>query len=81
MFPALNRILKEKDFASISKSDRKYADLLQAEYSYCNSHIELIYKKAEQVYKIGCNENHKLYYTCCKFKLLEHVYMDYCSQK
>lgn len=71
MIPAYNDVIIEKDFKEISKVDKKYADLLNAEYKYCLSIMPEILKKADSVYKIGCNKNHKLNYTCCDFKLLE----------
>ncbi|MCM1329385.1 MAG: type III toxin-antitoxin system ToxN/AbiQ family toxin [Ruminococcus sp.] len=77
MFPAEFDNLTEKDFSEISKTDPKYADLLQTEYKYCKAHEAEISAKAEKVYKIGCNKNHWLNYTCCDFKKLESVYLNY----
>ena len=77
MIPAYNEVLKVKNFKEIAKSDPNYAALLQAEYSYCSSHIKDIQNKALSVYKIGCNKNHRLNYTCCNFKLLENHYLKY----
>jgi protein AbiQ len=42
MIPAFDAVLTAKDFGEIAKTDPKYASLLQAEYSYCSSHIEQI---------------------------------------
>lgn len=77
MVPAMDSVLKKKDFISISKSDKKYVDLLSSEYNYCKSHINEIKKKAMSVYAIGCNKNHRLNYTCCDFQKLEKYYMKY----
>lgn len=77
MFPARHEHLTVKNFAAIAKTDPKYADLLQTEYKYCKSHESEILDKAKWVYKIGCNKNHYLNYTCCDFKKLENVYLNY----
>lgn len=77
MVPAYDDVLKIKNFKDIAKTNPNYAALLQAEYSYCRSHIKDIQNKALTVYKIGCNKNHKLNYTCCDFKLLEEHYLEY----
>lgn len=77
MIPAYDEVLKEKNFKNIAINDPKYAALLQAEYSYCSSHIKDIQSKALAVYKIGCNKNHVLNYTCCDFKKLESLYLGY----
>lgn len=79
MIPAYSEVLKLKNFKEIAKSDPNYAALLQAEYSYCSSHITDIKNKALSVYRIGCNKNHRLNYTCCNFKLLEKHYLEYNS--
>jgi len=81
MLPAYSGVLKEKNFSDISKLDKKYADLLNAEYRFCVRHEDDILKKALSVYKIGCNKNHKLNYTCCDFKKLESVYKLYERQR
>lgn len=77
MFPAIPDVLTKKEFSIIAKSDRKYADLLQAEYEFCSKNIDTIHKKAIAVYQIGCNKEHRLNYTCCDFKLLEQHYKEY----
>lgn len=77
MIPAYDKVLTELNFSDISKRDEKYADLLKAEYDYCRKNKSNIYKKAQSVYKIGCNKNHRLNYTCCDFKKLENEYMKY----
>lgn len=77
MFPALPKSLVKKDFDEIAKTNFQYADLLRAEYSYCSKHEEEIREKAQKVYDIGCNKNHRLNYTCCDFKLLEEHYKEF----
>lgn len=77
MFPALDSVLTVKDFAAIRNIDPQYASLLDKEYRYCTSHYEAITQKALYTYKIGCNPNHQLNYTCCNFKLLESIYKQY----
>ena len=41
------------------------------------NNIDIISQKANAVYKIGCNKNHKLNYTCCDFKKLEEHYLEF----
>lgn len=77
MIPAYDEVLTELNFSEISKRDKKYADLLKTEYDYCRINKATIYQKAQAVYKIGCNKEHKLNYTCCDFKKLESEYMKY----
>lgn len=77
MIPAYDEVLMQKKFAEIAKVNSKYADLLGAEYRYCVSHEKEINEKALAVYKIGCNKNHRLNYTCCDFKKLEVEYLKY----
>ena len=77
MIPALDSVLTVKNFSTIAKTDQHYADLLRAEYNYCSIHLDEITKKAFSVYKIGCNKNHRLNYTCCDFKKLESEYLKY----
>ena len=77
MIPVPNSKITRIDFNQIAKKDSKYADLLRAEYYYCSSHEAEILKKAKSVYKIGCNQKHKLHGVCCKFPLLEEKLEDY----
>lgn len=77
MIPAFDDVLTYKDFKKVAKLDKNYANLLQAEYDYCSYHVQDIKDKALCVYKIGCNKNHRLNYTCCDFKKLEEHYMEY----
>lgn len=77
MLPAFDEVLTYKDFKEIARKDPSYAALLHAEHSYCSSHEQAIMNKALSVYKIGCNKNHRLNYTCCDFRKLEEHYMEY----
>lgn len=77
MFPVPSDVLTIKDFKAIAKTDVHYADLLNTEYNYCKSHIDDLLKKANDVYRIGCNKNHFLNHTCCDFKKLEKEYTNY----
>ena len=77
MFPAIDEVLKVKSIKDERKIDSLYADLLLKEYNYCNANIERIMRKAQNVYKMGTNEEHAMYKNCCNFKLLEKIYMDF----
>lgn len=77
MIPAFNEVLTRKNFKDIAKTNPSYAALLHAEYSYCSAHLKDIQAKASSVYRIGCNKNHRLNYTCCDFKKLEAEYLKY----
>lgn len=77
MMPAYDEVLTEKDFKKISLQNPNYANVILAEYNYCRNNIIAIYNKAKAVYKIGCNKNHKLNYTCCDFLKLEQEYNKY----
>lgn len=77
MIPAFDEVLTKKNFADIAKTDAAYADLLASEYDYCKSHLQNIQEKALTVYKIGCNKEHVLNYTCCDFQKLEDHYKEY----
>lgn len=71
MIPVPNSEITKLDFREIAKTDKAYADLLEAEYKFCKKNKTAIYNKAKSVYRIGSNEKHRLNYTCCKFKVLE----------
>ena len=81
MFPAFSDVLKMKDFSEIAKENPQYANLLYTEYKYCITHEREIIKNAQKVYKIGCNKNHTLNYTCCDFKKLEAEYVNYKNEE
>ena len=77
MLPAYEDVLTIKNFKQIAKIDQNYANIIASEYNYCLEHENEIRQKAQSVYNIGCNKNHRLNYTCCDFKKLEQVYMKY----
>lgn len=77
MIPALTSVLQIKDFTQIRATDMQYAQLLQKEWRYCQKHEVDIHKAAQRAYNIGCNPAHKLYYTCCKFNILQSEYKRY----
>lgn len=77
MLPAYEDILKINNFKQIAKIDQNYANIIAAEYNYCLKHESEIRQKAQSVYKIGYNKNHRLNYTCCDFQKLEQEYMNY----
>ena len=77
MIPAYDDVLNELKFSDISKRDENYADLIRVEYDYCVNNQNIIHDKAQSVYKIGCNKDHRLNYTCCDFQKLEQEYMKY----
>ena len=77
MIPVPDNALTQLNFDGIAKTDKKYADLLRTEYSYCSAHIDEIKTKASSVYNIGCNPKHVLNKFCCNFKLLESRMSEY----
>ena len=77
MIPVPSCAIVPKDFSKIRMNDPNYANLLQAEYQFCNRHEADILAKAQKIYQIGCNPNHALNYTCCKFTLLEEKCKQY----
>lgn len=81
MFPVPASLLTEKDFAEIALKDIGYANLLSTEFKYCKSIQTEILQKANNVYQIGCNKNHRFNYTCCDFKLLEEKYTEFVNVK
>lgn len=74
MFPVPDDALAIKNISQIRLVDSSYADLLQMEYSFCNSHENEIIRKAQSVYRYGTNPNHHLFNCCCNFTLLEEKY-------
>lgn len=79
MIPAQQSVLTIKNFTQIKQISPNYAALLTKERNYCTKHENIINQKAQQVYKIGTNPNHRFYYTCCNFKKLESVYKNYAT--
>ena len=81
MLPAYDDVLKGKSFKELALIDKYYANIVYNEYIYCLKHLEQIQKKAESVYKIGCNKEHRLNHICCDFKKLEETYLNYKPNK
>lgn len=55
-----------------NKQDKKYKDLISAEYRYINSNKEEIYRRANKMYNIVTkHKNNFLKTIACDFKLLE----------
>ena len=77
MIPVSPNQLNRIDFSEVEKTDKKYADLLRAEYRYCASHKTDINEKALKVYAIGCNPSHRLNSVCCNFKKLEEAMVSF----
>jgi len=60
------------------KQDKKYKDLISAEYRYINSNKEEIYKRANKMYiAITKHKNNFLKTIACDFKLLEEKCLRY----
>lgn len=77
MVPVLPSVITKISIKDLHNEDPKYAILVSKEYQYCSVHEQELKKKAMSVYKIGCNKNHILNKTCCDFKKLEQVYIQY----
>lgn len=55
-----------------NEQDKKYKDLISAEYRYINSNKEEIYKRANKIYiAVTKHKNNFLKTISCNFKLLE----------
>lgn len=78
MFPCPIEYLNQKDF---SKEDKKYQVLLRKELRYCNANVEKIKKIANEVYKLGLNENTRRKFNICNFKKLEEKCLEYIDIK
>lgn len=60
------------------KQDKKYKDLISAEYRYINSNKEEIYKRANKMYiAVTKHKNNFLKSIACDFKLLEQKSLEY----
>ena len=79
MFPVPSNLLKIKDFARIRQIDPTYADLLEKELKFCQKNENKILKKAQNIYRIGCNKKHVLNNSCCDFLLLQQKYDEWIS--
>lgn len=61
-----------------SKQDKKYQDLISAEYRYVNSRKEELYKRANKMYKeVTKHKNTFFKSIACNFKLLEEKSLEY----
>lgn len=78
MFPCPIEYLNQKDF---SKEDTKYQILLRKELHYCNINREKIKKLANEVYKLGLNEETRNKFNICDFKKLEEKCLEYIELK
>lgn len=78
MFPCPIEYLTRKDF---SKENEKYQILLRKELHYCNINREKIKKLANEVYKLGLNENSRRKFNICDFRKLEEKYLEYINKK
>ena len=80
-FSAMIPILRNSDVISIlnyNEQDKKYRDLISAEYRYVNSHKEEIYKRANKMYTaVTKHKNNFLKTIACDFKLLENKCLEY----
>lgn len=72
-----------KDFNVIrlleyNEQDKKYKDLISAEYRYINSNKKEIYKRANKMYiAVTRHKNNFLKTIACNFKLLEEKCLEY----
>ena len=77
MFPAVESVIRRKDFSDIALRNPDYARLLRKEYSFCIRNANNIISKANQVYRNVCNGNSWFRSVCCDFQTLEQHYMEY----
>ena len=72
--------LRKKEHDSIQ--DRNYKDLLANQLSWCVSHRDDIYRRAEKLYRtiVEKRGDDRVKNRCCDFAKLECAYTDYCSQ-
>lgn len=67
-----------KKLLEYNKQDKKYKDLISAEYRYINSNKEEIYKRANKMYiAVTKHKNNFLKTIACDFKLLEEKCLEY----
>lgn len=72
------KYIKVMSLIDYNKSDKKYKDLISAEYRYINSNKEEIYKRANKIYiAVTKHKNNFLKTIACNFKLLEEKCLDY----
>ena len=81
MIPVPNNI-NVTSILEYNKQDKKYKDLIAAEYRYINSNKEEICKRANKMYiAITKHKNNFLKTISCNFKLLEKKCAEYREQK
>ena len=56
MIPAYDDVLSELNFAQISKTDKRYADLVRAEYDYCKRKKRILLKKHSLYIKLDATK-------------------------
>ncbi len=79
MIPVPSNI-KVTSVLEYNKQDKKYKDLISAEYRYINSHKEEIYKRANKMYiAVTKHKRNFLKTISCNFKLLEEQSIKYKS--
>ena len=80
-FSAMIPVLKNAKVASLldyNNQDKKYIDLIAAEYRYINSKKEEIYIKAKKMYKaVTQNKQNFFKKIACNFRLLEEKCLTY----
>lgn len=77
MIPVPNNI-KVTSLLDYNESDKKYKDLISAEYRYINSNKEQIYKRANKMYiAVTKHRNNFLKTIACNFKLIEEKSLEY----
>ncbi len=77
MIPVPNNI-KVTSLLKYNENDKKYKDLLSAEYRCINSNKKEIYKRANKMYiAVTKHKNNFLKTIACNFKILEEKCLDY----
>ena len=77
MFPARPDVVQRVSVKELYQVAPKYAILVDKEYRYCAKHESQLLKRAQAVYKMGCNEKHVFHSYCCDFRKLEKVYQGF----
>ena len=74
--------IKVTSLLDFNKEEKKYQDLISAEYRYINSNKEEIYKRANKMYiAVTKHKRNFLKTIACNFKLLEMQSEKYTSDK
>ena len=81
MIPIPNNIIVTS-LLKYNESDKKYKDLISAEYRYINSNKKEIYKRANKIYSaVTKHKKNFLKTIACDFKLLEEKCLGYNTEK